>query len=154
MATTAILSAQADIRVSSDATPQLEPASADLGYEVMDEFDDDSESTEVITQAIGKPKRNKVNSSHHKLILAFAVGACLAAATVYALTSGTTKTDATATPTAPSQPQDENERRPGPEFHRPGEPWLDAEGRPIPPPPRPPFPNPPPGKGWPPPPRP
>ena len=155
--TTAILSAQADIRVTSDATPQLEPASADLGYEVMDEFDDDLEVTEVIPQPTGKPKRKKASVSSRKMILAFSVGAALAAASVYGLTSGTTKTDTPAPtlPTAPSQPKDENERRPGgPEFHRPGEPWLDAEGRPIPPPPRPPFPKHPPGKGRPPPPRP
>ena len=158
MATTAILSAQADIRVTSDATPQLEPASTDLGYEVID----DLEATEVIAEAIGKPKRKKASVSSRKMILAFSVGATLAAASVYGLTSGTTKTDTPATPTLPSPPlqsKDENERRPGgPEFHRPGEPWLDAEGRPIPPPPphhpRPPFPKHPPGKGWPPPPRP
>ena len=147
--TTAILSAQADIRVTSDATPQLEPASADLGYEVIDEFDDDSESTEVIAQPTGKPKRKKASVSSRKMILAFSVGATLAAASVYWLTTGTTKTDAPVTPTlptTPSQPQDE--RRPGgPEFDRPGEPWLDAEGRPIPPPPRPPFPKHPPGPG-------
>lgn len=161
MATTAILTAQTDIRISSDAIPNLEAEVADPGYEVIDDY----ETTEVIPRSMEKPKQKTANASHRKSILAFAVGASLAAGSVYWLISGTTKTDTPVTPvtptlptpTAASQPKDDNERRPPRDDsdHRPGDPWLDAEGRPRPPPPpcpRPPLPKHPPGKDRPPPP--
>ncbi len=160
---TAILTAQADIRISSDVIPKLQAEAADPGYEVIEDY----ETTEVIPQAIDVSNPQPAKTGHRKLILAFAIGASLAAGSVYWLTSGTTKTDTpvapvtptllTPTPTAAAQPKEDIERRPPRDDsdHRPGEPWLDAEGRPRPPPPhpRPPFPKHPPGKDRPPPPR-